>query len=183
MDGYGTRDRLGCRNWDRGSAWVFGNVTFDRNASLEHADASQTRRRLPWSRGRLPGHPPSAHPRRGRSHPSCVIHGACRTVLTVRRPLDAYSAYRAFRWDFHLRARRSRPRPWFDNHKRLRELITELENLSLEVAENDPAGTANRNVGPDTGTGTEPSGKCGQSPLNLWAGTPARRVSSGHPQT
>jgi hypothetical protein len=28
--------------------------------------------------------------------------------------------------------------PWFDNHKRLRELITELEELSLEIAENDP---------------------------------------------
>jgi hypothetical protein len=28
--------------------------------------------------------------------------------------------------------------PWFDNHKRLRELIAELENLSLEIAENDP---------------------------------------------
>jgi len=28
--------------------------------------------------------------------------------------------------------------PWFDNHKRLRELIAELETLSLAVAENDP---------------------------------------------
>jgi hypothetical protein len=28
--------------------------------------------------------------------------------------------------------------PWFDNHKRLRELITELEALSLAIAENDP---------------------------------------------
>jgi hypothetical protein len=28
--------------------------------------------------------------------------------------------------------------PWFDNHKRLRELITELEALSLAVAEADP---------------------------------------------
>ena len=28
--------------------------------------------------------------------------------------------------------------PWFDNHKRLRELIAELEELSLEIAENDP---------------------------------------------
>ena len=28
--------------------------------------------------------------------------------------------------------------PWFDNHKRLRELITELETLSLAIAENDP---------------------------------------------
>jgi hypothetical protein len=28
--------------------------------------------------------------------------------------------------------------PWFDNHKRLRELITELEALSLDIAENDP---------------------------------------------
>ena len=29
-------------------------------------------------------------------------------------------------------------RPWFDNHRRLRELITELEELSLAIAEADP---------------------------------------------
>jgi hypothetical protein len=29
--------------------------------------------------------------------------------------------------------------PWFDNHRRLRELITELEALSLAITENDPA--------------------------------------------
>jgi hypothetical protein len=28
--------------------------------------------------------------------------------------------------------------PWFDNHKRLRELIAELETLSLAIAEADP---------------------------------------------
>jgi hypothetical protein len=28
--------------------------------------------------------------------------------------------------------------PWFDNHKRLRELITQLEELSLAITENDP---------------------------------------------
>jgi hypothetical protein len=28
--------------------------------------------------------------------------------------------------------------PWFDNHKRLRELITELEEISLAVTEADP---------------------------------------------
>jgi hypothetical protein len=28
--------------------------------------------------------------------------------------------------------------PWFDNHKRLRELITELEALSLAITEADP---------------------------------------------
>jgi hypothetical protein len=28
--------------------------------------------------------------------------------------------------------------PWFGNHKRLRELITELETLSLDIAEADP---------------------------------------------
>jgi hypothetical protein len=32
--------------------------------------------------------------------------------------------------------------PWFDNHRRLRELIAELEELSLAIAEADPAGTA-----------------------------------------
>jgi hypothetical protein len=28
--------------------------------------------------------------------------------------------------------------PWFDNHRRLRELIADLEALSLEIAESDP---------------------------------------------
>jgi uncharacterized protein DUF6788 len=28
--------------------------------------------------------------------------------------------------------------PWFDNHKRLRELLAELEALSLDIADNDP---------------------------------------------
>jgi hypothetical protein len=28
--------------------------------------------------------------------------------------------------------------PWFDNHKRLRELIAELEELTLDIAEADP---------------------------------------------
>jgi hypothetical protein len=28
--------------------------------------------------------------------------------------------------------------PWFDNHRRLRDLITELEELSLAIAETDP---------------------------------------------
>jgi len=28
--------------------------------------------------------------------------------------------------------------PWFDNHHRLRELVAELEELSLAIAENDP---------------------------------------------
>jgi hypothetical protein len=30
-----------------------------------------------------------------------------------------------------------RLRPWFDNHRRLRELVTELETLSLAIAEAD----------------------------------------------
>jgi hypothetical protein len=28
--------------------------------------------------------------------------------------------------------------PWFDNHRRLRDLISELEALSLDIAEGDP---------------------------------------------
>jgi len=32
--------------------------------------------------------------------------------------------------------------PWFDNHRRLRELLTELEELSLAITEADPAGSA-----------------------------------------
>jgi uncharacterized protein YjiS (DUF1127 family) len=28
--------------------------------------------------------------------------------------------------------------PWFDNHRRLRELVAELEELSLDIAEADP---------------------------------------------
>ena len=31
--------------------------------------------------------------------------------------------------------------PWFDNHRRLRELIAELEELSLAIAEADPRWT------------------------------------------
>jgi hypothetical protein len=31
-----------------------------------------------------------------------------------------------------------RLRPWFDSHRRLRELIAELEALSLDIAESDP---------------------------------------------
>jgi hypothetical protein len=37
-------------------------------------------------------------------------------------------------------------RPWFDNHKRLRELIAELEALSLAITEADPR--RNRKPGP-----------------------------------
>jgi hypothetical protein len=28
--------------------------------------------------------------------------------------------------------------PWFDNHRRLRQLIAQLEALSLDIAEADP---------------------------------------------
>jgi hypothetical protein len=28
--------------------------------------------------------------------------------------------------------------PWFANHKRIRELLTELEDISLDIADNDP---------------------------------------------
>ena len=28
--------------------------------------------------------------------------------------------------------------PWFDNHRRLRELVAELEALSLDIVEADP---------------------------------------------
>jgi hypothetical protein len=28
--------------------------------------------------------------------------------------------------------------PWFDNHRRLRELVAELEEISLAIAESDP---------------------------------------------
>ena len=31
--------------------------------------------------------------------------------------------------------------PWFDNHRRLRELVAELEELSLGIAEDDPRWT------------------------------------------
>jgi hypothetical protein len=57
--------------------------------------------------------------------------------------------------------------PWFDNHKRLRELITELEALSLDIAENDPrwkplARPAGRNTPrPARRTGTTASGSRG----------------------
>jgi coenzyme F420-reducing hydrogenase alpha subunit len=38
----------------------------------------------------------------------------------------------------HQQPRRTRQLPWFDNHKRLRELVAELEEISLAIAEKDP---------------------------------------------
>jgi len=78
--------------------------------------------------------------------------------------------------------------PWFDNHRRLRELITELEALSLAITENDPAGTANQATpvpdGPgDPQTGTTASAKRGQHPLNLWAALHPALICPGQPQT
>jgi hypothetical protein len=61
--------------------------------------------------------------------------------------------------------------PWFDNHKRLRELVAELEEISLAIAEADPAGTANQArpaQAPGHATGTNASRLRGLSPLNLW---------------
>ena len=43
--------------------------------------------------------------------------------------------------------------PWFDNHRRLRELIAELETLSLAIAEADPRW--NRGPRPDTDRTTQ----------------------------
>jgi hypothetical protein len=45
-------------------------------------------------------------------------------------------------------------RPWFDNHRRLRELLAELENLSLAIAEADPRW--NRSTRPPAANGTSP---------------------------
>jgi hypothetical protein len=28
--------------------------------------------------------------------------------------------------------------PWFDNHKRIRQLLAELEQISIDISENDP---------------------------------------------
>ena len=50
--------------------------------------------------------------------------------------------------------------PWFDNQRRLRALITELETLSQEIADQTPAGSANQDhVGAARLT-------CGQAPAS-----------------
>ena len=80
-------------------------------------------------------------------------------------------------------------RPWFDNHRRLRELVAELEELSLDIARSRPpleplatphgAATAR----PARRTGTAASGQRGQRPLNLWAALPPGHVSPAQTQT
>ena len=62
--------------------------------------------------------------------------------------------------------------PWFDNHRRLRELITELEALSLAIADSRPP--------------LEPLGsqdKRGHTALNLWAARQPHPIRPGQPQT
>ena len=59
--------------------------------------------------------------------------------------------------------------PLFDNAKKLRALLAELQDLTLEIIEE---GSSPGAVNPPNRSST--SGKCGLSPLNLWAATPAR---------
>jgi hypothetical protein len=78
--------------------------------------------------------------------------------------------------------------PWFDNHRRLRELIAELEELSLAIAEADPpleplARLPDASAATCRRTGTAASRSCGQRALNLWAATPPDPVCPGQPQT
>jgi hypothetical protein len=72
--------------------------------------------------------------------------------------------------------------PWFDNHRRLRELITELEALSLAIAEADPRWNrlpATPRAPPGNATGTKAPGSRGQRPLNLWPAPRTGHVSPG----
>ncbi len=62
--------------------------------------------------------------------------------------------------------------PWFDKHRRLRELVAELEELSLAIAEADPRW--NRRPGPPgTATGATPRPlppEPERQPPQMWAG-------------
>ena len=64
--------------------------------------------------------------------------------------------------------------PLFNNAKKLRALLTELQDLTLEIIGDPqpPAATKPRR------TGASRSGTCGRAPLNLWA---PPRMSSRHP--
>jgi hypothetical protein len=59
--------------------------------------------------------------------------------------------------------------PWFDNHRRLRELIAELEELSLAIAEADPRWKLARTGtgGPCPRTARTGTLTCGQPPSRI----------------
>ena len=67
--------------------------------------------------------------------------------------------------------------PLFDNAKKLRALLAELQDLTLEIIEADNSPGSHE---PDE-TGEATSGKCGLSPLNLWAAPQPDPVSPGQP--
>ena len=69
--------------------------------------------------------------------------------------------------------------PLFDNAKKLRALLAELQDLTLEIIEtaSQPAAVTPRR------TGTAPSGKRGRSPLNLWVAQRQARIHPAQPET
>jgi hypothetical protein len=66
--------------------------------------------------------------------------------------------------------------PLFDNAKRLRALLAELQDLTMEIIDE---GNGQEPLPRRTGEAT--SRKCGQPPLNLWSPPRPRRVSPGQP--
>ena len=69
--------------------------------------------------------------------------------------------------------------PLFDNARKLRALLAELQDLTLQIIE-ETGSHRGRNT---RRTGRPASGKCGQSPLNLWAAPQPGPVCPGQPQT
>ena len=67
--------------------------------------------------------------------------------------------------------------PLFDNAKKLRALVNELQDLTLEIIEADSPPEAK------PGTGDLPSGKRGQKALNPWAALQPDPVFAGQSQT
>ena len=67
--------------------------------------------------------------------------------------------------------------PLFDNARKLRALLAELQDLTLEIIEADNSPGSHEPDGPEK----PPRAQCGLSPLNLWAAPQPDPVSPGQP--
>ena len=67
--------------------------------------------------------------------------------------------------------------PLFDNARKLRTLLAELQDLTLEIIQEDSTRNRQATAEPEY----QRSGKRGLSPLNLWAARHPGRVSPGQP--
>jgi hypothetical protein len=102
----------------------------------------------------LPGTPTERMTRCG--YPGCRCHADPPALHGPLPPVDPQDK----RQDRHpgpVHDQLADYQPWFDSQRRLRELIAELETLSQEIADSDPAGTA------------RPPSPCGFSALDLQA--------------